>query len=150
MAPEFHVQEAKLDYVIRVEIKPELLSWARERARAMISMRWSTAFRSSPRGNKARRRRRLNRLKSSPALRTHQLASCFSRNHQSSTFPFLISARLAASALPPHAGCPRGDPGLADPVRTCLRPSTSASNARNGIATLLDPSERRRFSLLGP
>ena len=32
MAPGSTFKKAKLDYVIRVEIKPELLSWARERA----------------------------------------------------------------------------------------------------------------------
>ncbi len=122
----------------RVEVKPELLRWARERAGFDARRRSRTAFRSFRHGSEARRIRRSSNS-SSFAKATHTPVG----------YLFLAEPPVERVPIPDFRTI--GSRARRDArARTCSTRSTSASNARSGIATSRGPRGRNRSRSSAP
>ena len=119
---------------LRVDVKPELLRWARERAgiEPEALVRRFPKYREWERGENSRRS---SNLSNSPRLPMRRSVLSFFRNRCKNRSPFPTCARWATGPS-------------ADPASTCSTPCISASNARigTGNSPVWRPRTRCRFS----
>jgi transcriptional regulator with XRE-family HTH domain len=119
---------------VRVEVKPALLRWARDRAGLQLD-------------ELARRFPRLSRWESGEACPTRKQLEGFAKATHA-TVDHLLLANPPVERVPIPDFRAAGKPASGSQARTCLIPSRCAGSARRGIAILPAPRAISRWPLL--